>query len=430
MPVDTGGLVNDADNLNVIYMLALSLALGLIIGVEREWRERDHEGGARPAGVRTFGLISLSGGVAGILNERFPGLFSTGLVFVLVVMTIAYWRRSHGDKFMGVTTIFAGFAAYGCGGLAAAGAFVPATATAVSVALVLGVKERLHRFVSRLDQTEIFAALQFLLIAAVIWPLAPNENFGPYDAINPFEIWLMVVLISGLSFVGYISVRVFRASRGILGAAILGGFVSSTAVTLSFARMGRRQPGLESTFAVAIIIATTIMIARVAIIAGIVWPPLLPRIGTPVVVMILSGVVLPAFQLKQQPKKIAETPEVANPLELVPALFFAGLLSIIMLASRWLEATFGPEGVYAVAFASGLADVDALTLSVSRFARDGLDLQVASIAIIVAVVTNTLVKIGLTAIAGSAAMMRHAARALIVVAIAGAASAAATFAGG
>ncbi len=412
--------MSDTANLNMIYALAVSLALGLVIGVEREWRERAYEGAVRPAGVRTFGLISLSGGITGVLNEQFPGVLAAGLAVVIFVMTVAYWRRSHDDKFMGVTTIFAGFAAYGCGGLAAAGFFVPATAAAVSVAVILGAKERLHRFVSLLDQKEIFAALQFLLIAAVIWPLAPNRNFGPYDAVNPFEIWLMVVLISGLSFAGYISVRVFRASRGILGAAILGGFVSSTAVTLSFARMSRRQPEYESAFAAAVVIAATIMMARVAIITAIIWPPLLPYIGVPVGAMMITGVLLSTLRVKQQSKEMAETPSVTNPLELAPALFFAGLLSIIMLASRWLEAVFGPEGVYAVAFASGLADVDALTLSISRFARGGLDLHVAAIAIITAAITNTLVKIGLTAIAGSPTMTRQVSRALIIIVAVGA----------
>ena len=415
--------------LNMIYMLAVSLALGLIIGVEREWRERDHESGERPAGVRTFGLISLCGGVAGVLSLQFAGMLATGLIFVMAVMTVAYWRRSVNNRFKGVTTIFAAFAAYGCGAMATAGFVVPATATAVVVALVLGAKERLHHFVGALDQKEIFAALQFLLIAAVIWPLAPNENFGPYNAINPFEIWLMVVLISGLSFFGYISVRVFRASRGILGAAILGGFVSSTAVTLSFARMGRHQSRLTKTFATAIVAAATIMLARIAIIAGIIWPPLLIHISAPLLAMILTGALLSAIEIRRQGDNVEAPPSVSNPLEFGAALFFAGLLSIIMLASRWLEAAFGPEGVYALAFASGLADVDALTLSISRFARGGLDLEVASIAIMIAAVTNTIVKIGLVAIAGSPAMAKQTARALIAIVSVGAAVSIITLAG-
>jgi len=401
-------------DLNIIYVLALSLALGLIIGVEREWRERDYEGGVRPAGVRTFGLISLSGGVAGVLGGQFPVLPPTGLALTIAIMTMAYWRRSRDKDFMGVTTIFAAFIAYGCGALAVAGYHVAATAVAVTVAIILGAKERLHRFVSELDQKEIFAALQFLLIAGVILPLAPNQRFGPYDAINPFEIWLMVVLISGISFLGYISARVLSAKRGILSTAILGGFVSSTAVTLSFARMGRRQPHLQRILANGIVIAATIMMARVAVIAGIIWPPLLAPLAPVILVMIITATLLCAIQMRRQHDNVTETPTVSNPLEILPALLFAGLLAIIMLVSHWLEAAFGAQGIYAIAVVSGVADVDAITLSLSNFARDGLDVSVAAIGIFAAAITNTVFKIFLTATVGGAVMTRFVLTALSV----------------
>jgi uncharacterized membrane protein (DUF4010 family) len=404
-------LTND---LNIIYVLALSLALGLIIGVEREWRERDHEGGIRPAGVRTFGLIGLGGGIAGVLGGQFPALLPTGLALTIAIMAMAYWRGSHDKNFMGVTTIFAAFIAYGCGGLAVAGHHVAATAAAVTVAIILGAKERLHRFVSELDQKEIFAALQFLLIAGVILPLAPNQRFGPYDALNPFEIWLMVVLISGISFLGYISARVLSAQRGILSTAILGGFVSSTAVTLSFARMGQRQPHLQRILANGIVIAATIMMARVAVIAAIVWPPLLAPLGPVILVMIITATILCAIQMRRQNDSVTETPTLSNPLEILPALFFAGLLAVIMIVSRWLEATFGAQGVYAIAVVSGIADVDAITLSLSNFARDGLDVSVAAIGIFAAAITNTLFKIVLTTVAGGAAMTRFVSGALAI----------------
>jgi uncharacterized membrane protein (DUF4010 family) len=407
------------DDLNTIYVLALSLALGLIIGVEREWRERNHEGGIRPAGVRTFGLISLSGGVAGLLGEQFPALPATGLALITAVMTVAYWRRSHDERFMGVTTIVAAFIAYGCGGLAVSGYPVPATAIAVTVAIILSSKERLHQFVRGLDQKEIFAALQFLLIAGVILPLAPNERFGPYDALNPFEIWLMVVLISGLSFLGYLSARILSAKRGILSTAILGGFVSSTAVTLSFSRMGKRQPHLQRMLANGIIIAAAIMMVRVAIIAGVVWPALLPRLGPPLLAMSVSALVIYAIQEKHLNNKKTKAPALSNPLEILPALMFAGVLAAIMLASRALEASFGSQGVYAVAVASGLADIDAITLSLSRFARDGLDVSLAARGIFAAAITNTLVKIGLTAAAGGARMIRSISVSMAVIIAAG-----------
>ncbi len=408
------------DDLNIIYALALALALGLIIGVEREWRDRDHEGDAHPAGVRTFGLIGLSGGIASILGKSYAALPAAGLALTIAVMIAAYWRRSQNRNYMGVTTIFAAFVAYGCGGLAAANLPIPATAVAIGTAMILGVKERLHSFVARLDQKEIFAALQFILIAGVVLPLAPNQRFGPYDAINPFEIWLMVVLISGLSFIGYLSARVLSASRGIIGTAILGGFVSSTAVALSFARMAKHEKQLERTLSAGVILASAIMFARVAVIAGAVWPPLLSQLGAPLFAMVVTSAVFSAFYLRRQQQIVLEAPNLSNPLEILPALIFAGVLAAIMLASRWLGATFGAEGIYALAVASGLADVDAITLSLSRFARDGLAGNVTVIAILLAAVTNTLVKLGLITLAGNLKMFRRVAAAFLLTILCGA----------
>lgn len=385
---------------NAIYQLALSLALGLIIGLEREWRERDLEGEKRPAGLRTFGLIGLSGGVSGLIGRQFETTPAMGLALTLAVMTVAYWRRSATREFMGVTTIFAAFVAYACGVLSVMGLEVPATAAAVVVAMILGAKDRLHGFVRRLDRKEIFAALQFILIAGVVLPLMPNERMGPYDAINPFEIWLIAVLISGLSFVGYVGLRALSAKRGILGTAILGGFVSSTAVTISLARIARRQPELQNLLSVGIIAASTIMFARVFIIAGVVAPALLPRLAFPIVAIIIVSLACGIYISRKSAGASLVKPEISNPLDIASAFTFAGILGLIMVGSRALEAFFGAQGVYAISIASGLADVDAITLTLSRFSNEDLSMEVASIGILLAAVTNTLVKVMLAGVAG------------------------------
>lgn len=385
---------------SIIYQLALSLALGLIIGVEREWRERDFAGERRPAGLRTFGLIGLSGGVAGLMGQQFNATPALGLALTMLVMVTAYWRRSETREFMGVTTIFAAFIAYTCGTLSVMGLEVSATSVAVIVAMILGAKERLHRFVRRLDQNEIFAALQFLLIAGVILPLIPNDRMGPYDAINPFEIWLMVVLISGLSFMGYVALRALNARQGILGTAILGGFVSSTAVTVSLARMARQQPELRYLLSVGIIAASTIMFARVGMIAGLIMPPLLAPLALPIVSVIILSLICAVYLIHKADGVSFEKPDVDNPLDISSALLFAGLLGVIMVGSRAGEALFGAEGIYAISIASGLADVDAITLTLSRFATEDLSVHVAARGILLAAVTNTFVKVALAAFAG------------------------------
>lgn len=385
---------------NIISQLALSLALGLIIGLEREWRERDLEGDKRPAGLRTFGLIGLSGGVSGLIGQQFGAVPASGLALTLGVMTVAYWRRSETLEFMGVTTIFAAFIAYGCGVLSVMGFEVPATAAAVVAAMMLGAKDRLHKFVYKLDRKEIFAALQFILIAGVVLPLIPNENMGPYGAINPFEIWFIAVLISGLSFLGYAGLRALKPEKGILGTAILGGFVSSTAVTISLARIARRQPELKNLLNVGIIAASTIMFARVGVIAGVMFPPLLASLLLPIASIIIVSVAGGIYISRKSASIDFKKPEIANPLDIGSAFLFAGLLGIIMIGSRAFEANFGAEGVYAISIASGLADVDAITLSLSKFATDGLAVNIAAVGVLLAAVTNTLVKIALAGFAG------------------------------
>lgn len=400
------------------YQLGLSLALGFIIGLEREWRERDFDGERRPAGLRTFGLIGLSGGLSGLAGREFTEIPAVGLALTLTVMVIAYWRRSKNHKFMGVTTVFAAFIAYACGVLSVMGFEVPATSAAVAVALTLGAKNRLHKFVRGLDQTEIFATLQFVLIAGVVLPLMPNEFMGPFDAVNPFEIWLMAVLISGLSFLGYICSHAFNAQKGILGAAVLGGFVSSTAVTVSLARIARRQPELKDLLSVGIIAASTIMFARVVVIAGVISPVLLIQLAFPIALVIIVSIIFGLFISRRSVSAPFAKPEVSNPLDISSALIFAGLLGVIMLGSRALESLFGAEGVYAISIVSGLADVDAITLTLSRYAANGLSVDVAAVGILLGAFTNTLVKIVLAGFAGGR-VLRQALTALSVALIAG-----------
>ncbi len=386
-------------NVNLVIDLAIALALGLVIGIERDWRERNFKGGRRPAGLRTFGLIGLGGGVAGAIGARFSAFPAIGLALTIIVLTAAYWRRSQDGEFMGLTTIFAALVAYSCGVLAVTGMQVPATAAAVIAAMILGAKDRLHRFVRRLERSEIFAALQFVLLAGVILPLIPNQSLGPYQAINPFELWLMVVLITGLSFAGYIAFQSTSAKR-VIGAAVLGGLVSSTATTLSFARLARKQPELSAVLSVGIIAASTIMFVRVCIIASVISPPLGLRLLLPVGLVTLASAAGAAYLARGLASVELEKPTISHPLDIGAAVTFAGLLGVIMIGSRALEATFGAEGVYAISVVSGLADVDAITLSLSRFATDDLAIGVAAAGIMLAAITNTLVKIALAAFAG------------------------------
>lgn len=388
------------DNVTIIYQLALALALGLVIGIEREWRDEDGHAGKRPAGIRSFGLIGLSGGLAALISEQSAAMLPVGLAVTFAVLTLAFWKQAKSNRFKGVTTIFTGSVAYSCGAMSVLGFEVPAISAAVVVAMILSAKERLHGFVHQLDQREIFAALQFILIAGVILPLIPNENMGPFNALNPFEIWALAVLISGLSFLGYVGLKALSPRRGILGIAVLGGFVSSTAVSISLARLARRQPDLHNLLSVGIITASTIMFVRVAAIVFIFSQSLFWVLALPIATVIAVSVIGGLYISSRSEERFFEKPDISNPLDITSALIFAAILGLVMVGSRALESIFGAQGVYAISLASGLADVDAITLTLSRFPTEDLATNVAATGIFLAAITNTVVKVALAGFAG------------------------------
>ncbi|MDD3444636.1 MAG: MgtC/SapB family protein, partial [Zavarzinia sp.] len=225
------------DPLSLIGDLAISLGCGAVIGFERGWSRRDEAEGRRPAGIRTFSLMGLIGGIAGLAGPSWP--LAAAVLAVAALLGLGYWREASTDADLSLTTVIAGVLAVLLGGACTLGHPLPAAMTAVVATIILSAKPFTHGLLKKIDAAEMQAALRLLLISVVVLPVLPNKGYGPFGALNPFEMWLMVVAIAGLSFVGYVAIRLGGARRGVLFAGIFGGLVSSTATSLALSRMAR-----------------------------------------------------------------------------------------------------------------------------------------------------------------------------------------------
>ena len=373
--------------------LGIALALGLMIGSERGWQERRAEEGSRVAGIRTFGLIGLLGGLWALLAEDIgETLLGFAFLALTAVLIIAYRQGRQEDHDVGITTLIAALITFALGALAVRGYATLAAAGAVATTALLSLKPTLHRWLSRLEAEEFYAALKLLLISVVVLPVLPNQGYGPWGVLNPYHIWWMVVLIAGLSFAGYIAMKAVGTERGILLTGLLGGLASSTATTLTFARLARRIQ-LGHVLAAGTLVASATMFPRVLVEVAVINPQLLPALAPPLTLMTLTTVAY-GLWLWHRHRTQPHTGKLPlhNPLELTSALQFGLLLSVILVLAEALRAWLGDAGIYLLAFVSGIGDVDAITLSMARMSTQDLPARVAEHAILIATLTNTLMK--------------------------------------
>lgn len=395
------------DNAQLLNIL-VALALGMLIGLQRGWHERNTRAGGRIAGIRTFGLLALSGALGGALLPALgPGLAIAIGIGIILLLGLAHWLDSGEDHDYGMTTVIAGIVTYLLGLLTMVGALQLAVATAVLTTIVLHFKQTLHHALEHLSDTEIRGILQLALISAVLLPVLPNRSYGPWDALNPYEIWLLVVLIAGISLAAYFAMRLTGPDKGVLITSVLGGLASSTALTLSLARMNLRLP-TPRLLASGILLAAAIMYPRILFEVAVVNAALLPMLWPPMLAMALACAGS-AFWLwrHKEPFGSVDTRQLATqPFQLLPALQFGALLVVIMLIAHGIRAHTGEQGLWLVAVAAGLSDVDAITLTLARMARDTISADTAVTGITLAAITNTLVKGGLALFAGHWALCR------------------------
>jgi uncharacterized membrane protein (DUF4010 family) len=385
---------------------AAALGLGVLIGLERE-RSQKPEGGF--AGVRTFGLIALAGAMAayvdGALARPALGLALFAAVAALVVMS-AFTSARQGD--IGITTEVSALLAFLLGFLCVYGNVTLAAGLAVASGGVLALKQWLHNLARHISSEDVEATLKFAIVTVIILPLVPNQTYGPppLDVINPYQIWWMVVLISGLNFASYILVKVVGAEHGIGLTGLLGGLVSSTAVSLGFAQRSRSNPEQAPALALGILLAWTIMFFRVVLLVGVVAPALARHLALGLGALgALSLAIVFLLRRQRRPAQRASVSAGTNPFELGQAIRFGLLFGVVTFLAKAAQVALGDAGLYLAGAVAGLTDVDAIALSMAQYVqKDPSGVAVAARTVLIAVLANTFVKGGMATFMGSPAL--------------------------
>jgi uncharacterized membrane protein (DUF4010 family) len=404
------------------YRLAVALGIGLIVGLERGWKTRDQHSGQRSAGVRTFSITALCGGLLAALSQpdRFIVL-AAGTLVIGALVVVAYTITVREQRDLGMTTELAMLTTFALGATAVLGAPFEAAAAAVVMSLLLGFKTEVHAAIEKLERHELLATLQLAAIAAVLLPLLPNRDMGPWNTINPRVVGMLVLLIAGLSYVGYFAVRMLGARLGLTLTALFGGLSSSTAVTVAFARRARRAPAQVWLLGSGIALATATMVPRLLVeISAVNRSLILALLPTFAAVMLVPLVAVALLVFRKRPAEDAASIELKNPLQLRAALTFGAMLVVLFVATEALRRWLGDTGTYAAAAIAALLDVDAVSLAMAEdAARGGLEPRTAERAIAVAVLVNTAVKAVLAAALGGASMLRSASLVLAIAVAAG-----------
>ncbi|MEF1329191.1 MgtC/SapB family protein [Vibrio sp. M260121] len=407
---------------HLIWNLFIALLLGAIVGTQRGWVMRNSIEGSRVAGIRTFSLVGLLGGLVGILaNIYTPLLLGFALIALVILACIAFVIQQRKSEDISITGVVSLVITFVLGSLAVSGEPVLAAAAAVITAVVLDNKKELHQALQRLQEYELDAALRLLLISIVLLPLLPNQAYGPWKALNPYEIWWMVVLIASISFVGYFAIKIGGAKRGILFTSVFAGLSSSTALTLQFSHLSREQANISPLLASGILLSCGTMFPRLLIVLSVINPQLVTLLG-PIALVMMAALYLSAWWIwrRSEVEQIEQPNKQTNPLALQSALFFGVVLAVIMLLSHALSDLFGSAGVLILSALSGITDVDAISLALGRQSTQTLSVETAALGILIAASVNTVVKMGMVVAIGDKALWRRVAPVMVGCVLSGA----------
>lgn len=391
---------------DLFLRFGVAIAIGFVIGLQREFAK----GGADReivAGERTFALFGLAGCLAAfVTNQLSSPLPFVGIILFLGILGAAPYFVEAWRGRTGLTTEVAIVIKILIGALCYWGYLTLAAAIGIATTVLLSLKLETDKFVRTLTREDISAALQLAVITAIVLPVLPNEAIFslPFDVLNPYKIWLMVVFISGISFLGYVAIKIFGPQQGIGLTGFLGGLVSSTAVTLSFSERSNREPQLAKPFVLAITVAWTMMFARVLVEVGVLKRRLLQEVWMPIVAAGAVGLLYCLYLYISQRTTEKGDMEFSNPFDLKSAIKFGLLYGLVLLLSRVAQMYLGNAGIYLSSIVSGAADVDAIALSMAELSSTGrVDLETASNAIVLAAMSNTAVKGGIAYFGGSVA---------------------------
>jgi uncharacterized membrane protein (DUF4010 family) len=396
--------------LQLIINFAIAILIGALVGIDREKKKREESSGVSMAGIRTFILFAALGAASAWLSTELDAIwiFICAFLSVSLLLVAAYiiQNRIHPD--LGLTTEIAALIVFFLGGIALFGYRELAVALGIAVSAVLAYKQPIHGLVSKLARDDIYAGLKLLTATFIVLPVLPNRAIDPWGAINPYKTWLLAILISFLSLVGYVFTRWLGKNRGALFTGLFGGLVSSTAVTLSFSKDSHdksRGPDAWSGLAAGLMLAWTVMFARILVEVLIVNRTIISELLIPMITMGLIAASLAYVLYRQGKTPKAETKgtevKLQNPFRLTSAVKFALVFTIVLLAVKFVEQNFSGQGYYVVAALAGLSDVDAITLSMADFAKRGGDSRIVVTSIVIAAISNSLVKCGLVVVLGS-----------------------------
>lgn len=407
------------DGFDVPLRLAVAGLIGLAIGVEREWSGHASGPNARFAGVRTFLLLGLVGGIAGWLSSGGQALLALALVGGSAVLSVAaYVVASQQTHDRDGTTEAAALLVLATGGLSGLGHESLAAGVAAIAVLALAEKSRIREFIRRIGETELRAGLHFAVLAIVVLPLLPEGPYGPQNAIRPRELWSVVLIFSGLNFLGYLARRAIGPERGYGVAGLLGGFVSSTAVTLGFSRQSRATPAHSQGLALGVVAACAVLLIRVLVVASVLNPQvgrgLIPYFIAPALV---GGAFVCYALWRRQPSSTGTEPQERNPLRLAAAIQMTLAFALVLLIVPTVERLWGSGGVLGSAAVLGLTDMDALTYSMARLGDATGGAPLAARAIGVGLLSNTVLKLGLAVALGAPAFRRFAVPGLLAYAL-------------
>jgi uncharacterized membrane protein (DUF4010 family) len=394
---------HDTPLITVAQHLAVAALSGLAIGVEREWSGHAKGPDARFAGVRTFLLLGLLGGIAGWLaTEDLPLIAATLLLAASALTVVAYSiaaRRPAGS--IDGTTEVAALAVLGIGFAAGIGYMVVAGGIAAAIVLVLAEKTRIHALLDHIDEVELHAGLQFAALALIVLPLLPEGPFGPWGGIKPRGLWTIVVIFTGLNFLGFLARRSVGAERGYGVTGLIGGVISSTAVTLDFARTSRRDTSVGDALAVGVVGACTVLLPRITIMSVVLNPDVARSLVLYLLPAFVAGAIIVGVALRRPAKAAHRDEEAGSPLRLLSAIQMALLFQVALTASTLAAKYWGSRGVLTSAVVLGLTDMDALTVSMNHLGTSADMVSLAARAIAVGVLTNTVFKASMATVVGS-----------------------------
>lgn len=392
-------LLESGDLFTILQGLGAVIFIGLLIGLEREHsRSKDQK---IFAGIRTFPLIGILGFITALASSITSEWVYVSVLLGFSGLLVTAYTTSAKDGRLGGTSEISAFLVFILGTMVYYGYILLPAIIAIVITMFLSLKIQLHTFVGKISGEDIFATLKLAIISIIVLPLLPNKTFGPLDVLNPRLIWYMVIFISGISFVGYIFIKLLGKDKGIVLTGLLGGLVSSTAVTFSLSKKSKLQPSLSYNYGIGIVLASSMMFIRVFIIVLVLNAALVSNLWIPLIIFTIAGYIISRIMYKKESKTEITDLEISNPFELKSAFIFGLLFAVVIFGAKAAQVYLGNQGIYAASALAGLTSVDAIVLSVSKLSAGDLLFAVAEKAIIIALISNTIVKMIIAVIWGT-----------------------------